>query len=228
MLQQPPRAASTDKRLIPPPCGAKQPQCVNVFAAAQMASTRLAPLFPFLGPGDIVPTCSVMEGGTGESFGYFMHFNTVDEVALVFGAGEQGHHRTGMMAVGANLHGVGGCDPNDANDYALATVTQRQREQGPQPEAIVFPCEKCAAEVFRRDYDGRDNVDDRGLATLPTIINCCAASLDYNASEERRTCPKCGHVNAPFPLRKWGWDAYTRQGEVAQRAMRKGLSARGG
>ena len=45
----------------------------------------------------------------------------------------------------------------------------------------------------------------------------------FNADAARRTCSGCGHVNAPFPLRTWGWDIYADQ-SAAMAQARKALS----
>jgi hypothetical protein len=47
------------------------------------------------------------------------------------------------------------------------------------------------------------------VAVLPELF------ADYNEDAGLRSCPKCAHVNAPFPVAAWGWDKYADQSAVA-------------
>jgi hypothetical protein len=190
---------------IPPPSG-RVPLKENVFFVARSAASSLNPLFPYLDAGSIIPcTASFRSGPGAPAIGYFHHSNHVDEVAVVFGS--TGDMRTGDVFVGAKKHGVGGW--GDRGEFFTAmTITQRQVEDGPQPETIAFMCEKCNAVVSSLDYEGQP-ADDRAFPPLPTIEGSFQSALKFNQSEESRTCKACGHVNRPFPLHIWGWDRYT-------------------
>ena len=190
----------------------KIPMKVNVFKFAQGLNSQLLPLFPYMGPGAIVPCCAAFESdGNSTPIGYFLHENTVDEVALTIAS--DGKVRTGDVFVGPRLHGVGG--NSDEPFYSLMVITQRQLDEGCQSEAIVFQCENCNAELHRFDFD--DQIGGEGaLAGLPTILGSEAAALGYNESD--RTCSQCGHVSAPFPLYVWGWSNYARNTRVVRKA----------
>lgn len=201
---------------IPSPEPGKVAMKANVYRTARQSNTQLLPLFPYDGPGAVVVACAAIRagGGTGR-LGYFLHTNSVDEVMVSFGS--NGRVRTGDVNVGPKTHGVGGSA--DLEFFAITTVTQRQLEQGEQPEAVAFPCEVCQHEVFRHEFTG---VGSEGVAArfpgLPSIVGAAHAAQAFNASEATRTCPACGHVNPPFPIEKWGWDRYDARTSIAESA----------
>lgn len=192
----------------------KVPMKVNVFDFVRGANTQLLPLFPYLGPGAIVPCCAAFESdGGGTNIGYFLHENTVDEVAITLGS--NGRIRSGDVFVGPRVHGVGG---NATEAYfRVATITQRQLEEGRQFEALTFQCEKCNVALMRHEFDesAGGEGDHKGL---PTVLGSEDAVLAFNATEEARTCKSCGHVSQPFPLQIWGWSKYSRNTRIVQKA----------
>jgi hypothetical protein len=191
------------------------PLKANAFDMTQRSSTQLLPLFPYVHRGAIVP-CSVAfeSDGSGASIGYFVHINAVDEVALTLAS--NGPHRTGDVWVGPRSHGVGGAGPATPF-FRVGVVTQRQLEEGEQPEEASFQCEKCNAEILRNRVDMADDGDASRYAPLPSNILTEQAVVKLNASEELRTCKACGHVNPPFPIMIWGWNRYVRNSRIAQR-----------
>ena len=108
----------------------------------------------------------------------------------------------------------------------MLVITQRQAVDVPQNEATIFHCEKCDAELFRRDYDAYDfpgaldGPSDPQIIGLPTISQSAASALAYNDSAEPRTCKSCGHLNPPFPHQLLGLGglppAHAMGGEGAQ------------
>ncbi|SOE06304.1 hypothetical protein SAMN05518800_6941 [Variovorax sp. YR752] len=198
---------ATDPLTIPPPSG-REPLKANAFFAARAAGSQLNPMFPYDDPGSIVPCTSSFRGGPGSpSIGYFHHTNHVDEVAVVFGS--SGDMRTGDVFVGAKKHGVGGWGSH-GEFFTVMTITQRQVEEGPQPETMGFMCEKCGTELVSLDYDGivAQQGAEAPYPPLPTILGSFLTAQKYNQSEENRTCKSCGHLHDPFPLFIWGWDRY--------------------
>ncbi|WP_324698852.1 hypothetical protein [Novosphingobium sp. RL4] len=190
------------------------PLKVNAFEVVRGSNSQLLPLFPYVGAGAIVPCSAAFESdGSGTNIGYFLHENTVDEVALTLGS--NGRARTGDMAVGPREHGVGG----DSSEpfFAVMVITQRQLDEGEQTEAMSFQCEKCNTVLHRYEFDEHEG-GEGAFAGLPTIMGSDAAALGFNASEEARTCPSCGHVSRPFPLYIWGWSNYTRNTRIAKNA----------
>jgi hypothetical protein len=223
-----PRNATT----IGPPNGSKAPLKNNVYLHARIATTALAPLFPYLGPGCIVPATALQDPDNRGGMGYFVHSNTVREVNISFGA-QNSYQVPGGAATGPYVHGVGQkAGQENAKMINVAVITQRQAVDEPQHEAVGLVCEKCGETVFHREYDAYslpDTLDgevDEAMIGLPTISQSAKTTADYNASEATRTCPKCGHVNAPFPSAYWGWDEYRRRTQVI--ALAKSLMREAG
>jgi len=212
---------------IPKPRADRPPLRVNVLHFMQKCNTALAPLFPYLHPGAMVPAGALIIGGPGKDYGQFYHHNSVDEVILAF-VTHEATLQTGQIYNGGRVHGVNSFlkDQTKAGSFALFTITQRQLEQGPQPEAFSMLCGACRKEIFRAEIDGASEPDalelDQpflGAAILPEVLR------DYNEDPAKRTCPDCGHMNAPFPIQTWGWDQYAAQSITVAQAKRALLEA---
>lgn len=218
----------TDTLSIASPDPNRPPLRTNIYEQARGLTSTLAPLFPYLHAGAIVPTVALFWGRDEGDYGYFEHYNTVDEVVIIFGAdGAVGRARTGLVRLNANTHGVGKFlpEPDNPENFALISITQRQTETDRQEEAVWFKCESCQADLKRLDF-AWDPVPagevTRRLGETPaleTVVKSAEAAERYNASDEDRTCPNCGHVNPPFPLERWGWDRYAAQTEAVRKAL---------
>jgi hypothetical protein len=204
------------------------PMKENAYLRGRAEHAQLSPMFPYFGPGAIVP-CTAVFGSNHLDRGYFVHFNTVQEVLVCFGAEGAPYPYPGLVRVGPTTHPVGnkpGQEPSFAT--AFVVISQRQAVDAPQTESILFYCEKCDSELFRRDYDADifpgplDGPTDPAIVGLPTIAQSAQSALEFNASDASRTCKSCGHVNPPFPLTFWGWEEYSRRTQIAVR-MRKTL-----
>ena len=202
------------------------PLKANAYLCGRSEQTQLTPMFGYFAPGAMVP-CTAMFGSNRLERGYFVHFNTVQEVLVCFGAEGAPYPYPGFVRVGPTTHPVGdkpGQSPSFAT--ALVVITQRQAVDEPQREAILFYCEKCDSEIFRRDYgahefpDPLDGPTDPAIIGLPTISQSAAAVHQLNDSAELRTCKSCGHVNPPFPQPFWGWEEYRQRTQVAVRMRR--------
>ncbi len=191
------------------------PMKANAFDMTQRSSTQLLPLFPYVHRGAIVPCCVAFESdGGGASIGYFVHTNSVDEVAVTLAS--NGPMRTGEVMVGPRSHGVGG-GGSTVPFFRVGVVTQRQLEEGEQPEEASFQCEQCNVELLHNRVDMADADEAPRYAALPSNILTEEAVVKLNASEEARTCKACGHVNPPFPAAIWGWSRYIRNSGIARR-----------
>jgi hypothetical protein len=190
------------------------PMKANAFEVTQRASTQLLPLFPYAHRGAIVP-CGVafQSDGSGANIGYFIHTNSVDEIAVTLAS--NGPMRTGDVFVGPRAHGVGGPGPT-VPFFRVGVVIQRQLEQGEQPEEATLQCEQCSAELLRHRVDMADADGAPRYAALPSNILAEEAVTQLNGSEELRTCKACGHVNPLFPIAIWGWNRYVRNSRIAQ------------
>ena len=224
----PPRKQRGDAPAIARPASDKAPLKANAYAHARMAPTALAPLFPYFTPGSMVP-CAIMQGPKRNDRGYFIHRNTVQEVNLCLGTEGAPFPVPGLVAVGPLTHPVGdkpGQPPGAAYSVMMLVITQRQAVDLPQNESTIFHCEKCDAELFRRDYDAYDfpgaleGPSDSQIIGLPTISQSAASALAFNESTEPRTCKSCGHLNPPFPHEPWGWEDYRLRTQWAVKARK--------
>lgn len=192
----------------------KVPLKANIFEFVQGSNAQLNPLFPYVGPGAIVPCTAFFESeGSETRIGYFLHENAVDEVAMAIAS--NGRLRTGDVFVGPRKHGVGG-DTSEPS-FSVMVITQRQLEEGSQPEALCIPCEKCNAILYRYEYDGSEG-SEGAFPALPTIAGSAAWAHEINENSALRTCGECGHVNPLFPVSVWGWQNYTRNTRIINRA----------
>jgi hypothetical protein len=217
--------ATTAAPVIPPPGDDKVPLKVNIFDFARTATTALNPMFPYFAPGCIVPCIALQDPGHRGEMGYFVHMNTVQEVNLCFGS--SGSYRVpGGVSVGPLQHPVGEKldQPKNPDMFYIGVITQRQAIGVPQREAMIFHCDKCGEELFRRDYAADEMpvpLDaDEQLLGLPTIAQSSVSAEDFNRSEAQRTCKSCGHVSRPFPSAYWGWDHYRRRTTIAVAARK--------
>jgi hypothetical protein len=219
---------SGQQPVMPPAAADKQPLKCNVYEFARNLVSTLTPMFPYVDEGAMVPTIALFYGEPNGDYGYFEHVNTVDEVAIIFGAGETtGRGRAGLVRASARSHGVGNLltDPDSPDSFSVVTVTQRQSTGGGQNEAVAFTCTECSTELFRQDYDatppgrGRQRQELGPVGHLHTIVGSANAVDAFNGDAKNRTCPKCGHVNKPFPLHRWGWDRYRDQTRVVREAF---------
>lgn len=212
---------------IPGPRADRYPLKTNVFSFVQGSNSQLAPLFPYLDAGSLVPCIAYLRGDT-DDYGYFLHSNSVDEIVLCFGS-RNGRLRTGQVAVGARTHPVAGPSgvEQEAESYYLMVLTQRQSTQSPQHESIVFICKSCQAELYRLDFDVNLHPTRRN-PILETIEGSEAAACTFNAADFNRTCAQCGHENSPFPKHKWGWQQQIRNawiGEQGREALAQAASS---
>jgi hypothetical protein len=149
--------AKTAAPVIPPPGDDKVPLKVNIFDFARTATTALNPMFPYFAPGCIVPCIALQDPGHRGEMGYFVHMNTVQEVNLCFGS--SGSYRVpGGVSVGPMQHPVGEKldQPKNPDMFYIGVITQRQAVGVPQREAMIFHCDKCGKELFRRDYEAHE------------------------------------------------------------------------
>lgn len=191
------------------------PMKVNAFEQIRGSNTQLLSLFPYTHPGAIIPCTAVFDGGgPGSHLGYFVHENTVDEVALVLAS--DGRLRPGDTFCGPKSHGVGFDSP--VPFFMTMVITQRQLEEGDQPEAMTFQCEQCSASLLRHEFDGKELGADQHFPPLPTTLGSYEAADILRREPERLTCAACGHVNREFPLPVWGWENYVRNNDTIEKA----------
>jgi hypothetical protein len=216
--------------VIPPPRADRPPLHANLLNTMQKGTTELTPLFPYMHSGAIVPTASLFIGGPGQDYGQFYHHNSVDEIIIGF-VTEQATLATGQVYCGGRVHGVNSFlkDQTKSGSFALFSVTQRQLEQGSQPEALTIICKNCRAEIFRLEWDGASQPDAHELDhPFQGSAAMRGQFREFNEDPERRQCKACGQQNPTFPAHMWGWDRYGSQSEAMAAAKRSLAKAAGG
>jgi hypothetical protein len=208
-------ARQTERR-IPLPRDDRPPLKVNIFEKMQSGNCQLLPLFPYEDADSLVPAGAIFRGEPGADFGQFFHFNTVDEVAHVFGA-NGALLQTGQIYATQPLHGVNSFlkDPTNPDNFLVIAVTQHQRASGPQNEAVIFRCGKCHEVLERYEYDAQPaprGVHPRnGVPLFTTLQGSVDAVETLNEHESNRRCAGCGYDNPTFPMERWGWKHYVQQ-----------------
>jgi len=211
------------ERRIPQPDPAREPMRVNVYRFVQTCSTALVPLFPYLDEGSIVPCATTYRGGAGKRYGRFQHFNTVDEVIVMFGASGALTRGAGLVRVGPKLHMVQSPMEDEANpdNAGVVVITQRQSIGKEQREEYRFVCEKCDRRLFIMEADATPQRRGRSTALsrapFQTVFETFEAARRFNEDEAGRTCKHCGHKNPPFPTQSWGFETYLNQCEISKR-----------
>lgn len=201
----------TEGHTAQPPHKNVVPMKVNAFEQMRLANSQLAPLFPYMHAGAIIPCSASFENEPDSRMGYFIHQNSVDEVALVLGSDSQS--RTGDVWRGPFKHGVGFDAP--VPFFMAMVITQRQREDGEQPETWVLPCEQCNEPLAVHEFSGA--ATDDPFPPLPTTKGSLEAAQITENDEDKLKCASCGHQNPRFPTEVWGWDRYMMNTRVVQK-----------
>lgn len=212
---------------IPPPRDDRPPLRANLMHVMQASNSNLVPLFPYMHPGAIIPTGALFIGSPGRDYGQFYHHNAVDEVIIAFAA-KDATLQSGQLYNGGRKHGVNSFlkDQTKAGSFALFTVTQRQLDEGPQPEALSLLCSNCRKQLFEGHWDGA-TPPDATIVDYPLAGSAEPFALirEFNEDPARRTCPDCGHVNDPFPAHEWGWQRFALQAKTMKEAKSALLEA---
>jgi hypothetical protein len=199
----------------------KRPLKVNVFAhmMGHQGMLEQLPLFPYLGPGDIVPTGALSLTLPDTPRIHFYHYNDVPEV-IVCMASEGGLIATGQLYLQQGTHGVTAFirqpSGSEGKQYQISLIIFRLKPEGPQHEGFILRCPKCNEIVFRMD---RDVWPGPPHAHYPELLNIrfYADAVDtYNS--EARSCAACQTPQPRFPAELMGWRRYVQYVELANRA----------
>ena len=202
---------------------AKAPLRVNAIAhmAAHQGMLEQVPLFPYVGPGDLVPTAALSLTLPDTPRVHFYHYNDIPEVIVCL-ASEGGTIATGQVYLQKGTHGVTTFlrQPTgpEGKHYQIALVVFRMRETGPQHEGFILRCPACNAIVFRMDRDIWRPASDAPVPELANIRFYADAADAYNA--EPRRCDACNAEQPRFPSELVGWRRYVQYVELANRAHR--------
>lgn len=210
----------------------KKPLKVNIFESmlGHQGMLEQIPLFPYFGPGDIVPTAALSISLPDMPRIHFYHYNDVPEIILTM-ASEGALIATGQLYLQQGTHGVTtflrAPKADEARSYQISFIIVRMKKQGPQMEGFILRCADCNEIVYRMDRDiwqgaGRDGgsrPQTPGHRYYPELANVrfyADAADDFNA--QPRVCGKCGSHQPRFPTEVVGWRRYVQYAELANRA----------
>lgn len=199
----------------------KVPRKVNVFETmtAHQGMLEQLPLFPYLGPGDIVPAAALSLSLPTMPRVHFFHYNDLPEVILCL-AGEGSLINAGQLYLQQGIHGVTTFlrkpQAPEAQSYQISLIIIRMKKEGPQNEGFLIRCLKCNEIVFRLDRDVWQGPRHPYYPELANVRFYADAADAFNASE--RVCPQCGTTQPEFPQELMGWRRYAQYAELANRA----------
>ncbi len=204
-----------------PVAAAKQPRKVDVFESmlAHQGMLEQMPLFPYFGPGDIVPTAALSLSLPDMPRIHFYHYNDIPEVIVAM-AGERAMLTTGQLYLQQGTHGVTtflrqGQGP-EAESYQISLIIIRMKKEAPQNEGFLLRCYSCNEVVFRMDRDVWTGKEHAYYPELANVRFYADAADEYN--KEKRACPKCQKPQPRFPQEIVGWRRYAQYAELANRA----------
>src|SRR5947207_7138475 len=122
-----------------PVAAGKRPLKVNVFEnmLAHQGMLEQVPLFPYFGPGAIVPTAALSLSLPDMPRVHFYHYNDIPEVILTM-AGDGALLATGQLYLQQGTHGVTTFLRNatgpEAKAYQISFIIIRMKQNGPQNE----------------------------------------------------------------------------------------------
>jgi hypothetical protein len=199
----------------------KRPLKVNVFEnmMAHQGILEQVPLFPYFGPGDIVPTAALSLSLPDMPRVHFYHYNDIPEVILTM-ASSGGLLSTGQLYLQQGTHGVTTFlrkpQAPEGQGYLVALIIIRMKDAGPQNEGFVMRCVGCNEVVFRMDRDVWQGPDHPHYPELANVRFYADAVDAFNS--EARTCAACGAGQPRFPQELAGWRRYAQYVELANRA----------
>jgi hypothetical protein len=201
----------------------KRPMKVNVFQhmTSHQGMLEQLPIFPYLGPGDIVPTAALSLTLPETPRVHFYHYNDIPEVILCM-ASEGGLIATGQLYLQQGTHGVTTFIKKptgpEGTHYQISLIIIRMKQAGPQNEGFILRCVKCNEIVFRLDRDVWAAPPHEHVPELANIRFYADAVDLYNA--ESRRCAACAADQPRFPAELMGWRRYVQYVELANRARR--------
>jgi len=199
----------------------KEPRKVNAFEqmTAHQGMLEQLPMFPWFGPGDIVPTAALSLTLPETPRLHFYHYNDIPEVILCL-ASEGGLIATGQLYLQQGTHGVTTFirQPTgpEARHYQISLIIVRMKAAGPQNEGFILRCCKCNEVVFRMDRDVWQGPAHRYYPELANLRFYADAADAYNG--ELRPCARCGAEQPRFPTELVGWRRYAQYASLANRA----------
>jgi hypothetical protein len=201
------------------PVADRQPVKVDVFELVirNLGLLQLAPIFPYMHDGAIVPCMTNTTGVKGVTPWHFFHLNEVKETIICMvengGAMKSGH----IMLLSDN-HGVGPFlrDPNDPTNYYVGLITIRMLADPRQMEGVILRCQKCNDVIYERRFNVKEGPERKHYPEFYALRYYEECWQEFNGSEAHRTCKKCGTVRPPETASDdFGHQLYARNIEVA-------------
>jgi hypothetical protein len=204
------------------PAANREPVKVDVFELVirNLGLLQLAPIFPYTHDGAIVPCMTNTTGVKDMTPWHFFHANDVKET-IVCMVENGGAMKTGMIMVAGDTHGVGPFlkDPHDPAHYYVGLITVRMLSGPTQMEGIVLRCQKCNAVIYERHFNVKEGPERKYYPEFYALRHYLECFREFNSSEEKRTCKKCGTVRAPeVASEDFGYVQYARNIETANRS----------
>jgi hypothetical protein len=204
-----------------PVASGKRPLKANVFETMvdHQGMLQQKPLFPYLGPGDVVPAAALSYSLPHMPRVHFFHYNDIQEVVLTMAA-RDGLISTGQLYLQQGSHGVTTFLKKPraptAEVYQISLIIIRMKTEGPQVEGFIVRCLACNEVTFRTDRDIFDGPPHPHYPELANIRFYADAAEAFNSSD--RVCPSCGTLQPEFPVELMGWRRYAQYAELANRA----------
>src|SRR4051794_29901861 len=164
----------------------KAPLKINVFAhmMAHQGMLEQLPLFPYFGPGDIVPTAALSLSLPDMPRVHFYHYNDIPEVIVAM-AGDGAMLVTGQIYLQQGTHGVTSFlrkpEGPEAQSYQISLIIIRMKREAPQNEAFILRCTACNEIVFRMDRDVWKGREHRYYPELVNVRFYADAADAFNA-----------------------------------------------
>jgi hypothetical protein len=201
------------------PVADRQPVKVDIFELVirNLGLLQLAPIFPYLHDGAIVPCMTNTTGVPGVTPWHFFHANDVRETIICM-VENGGAMKSGQIMLVADNHGVGPFlrNANDPTNYYVGLITVRMRSGPSQIEGVIVRCPKCDEIIFERRFNVKEGPERKHYPEAYALRYYDECWQEFNGSEQARTCRKCGTVRAPETAApEFGQRLYARNIEVA-------------
>lgn len=212
----------------------KKPLKVNLFEqlVSHTGTLELVPIFPYLGPGDVVTCASSIIGGPSLEEFIFTHNNVIPETMIVVSeAGGAVPLGTVMALLGEHAVTSGFlAEPHQAGSFFHVLVAVRMLPGSVQDEEFIINCPKCGEEVFRHGFNIKAGPERPLVGEFYGLFYYDQAVQAFNQTE--RVCAGCLTVLPRFPEEQMGWGRYAanvatanQAGQRLQQAMEAALQS---
>ena len=175
------------------------------------------PLFPWFGPGDIVPTAALSLTVPEMPRLHFYHYNDIPEVILCMAA-EGGLIATGQLYLQQGTHGVTTFlrQPTgpEGRHYQISLIIVRMKPEGPQNEGFILRC--CEVQRGRLPHGPRRLAGPRASLLSRARQRAPLRRRGRRLQPRAARVPKCGAAQPRFPVELMGWRRYAQYADAGQ------------